>query len=214
MCPYVQRVAIVLLEMDIAFERNDIDLDDKPDWLAEISPNEQVPLLQVGPDQWLFESGVIARYLDTTSDGGLLPSDPLARAWQEAWMGYADGMLNIVARIIYDDANRADVNASMNELGQRLKLVCERFPPSVYFAGAEFGLVDAVFATLFRYFPTLDSVADVKLQAALPDILVRWWKRVNARRSVQDAVPRTYEQELRKFIAMKPSYAGRVLACG
>ncbi|GLT10990.1 glutathione S-transferase family protein [Sulfitobacter porphyrae] len=212
LCPYVQRVVITMLEKDIAFDRLDIDLDNKPDWLQEISPFGQVPVFRAGPDDWLFESGVIAAFLDGSSGGGLLPGDPLARARHEAWMSYADGMLNIVARIIYRDADATAVRRSMADLKERLDIVNSRFAPKDYFAGSEFGLVDAVFATLFRYIPVLDMLSEVTLGDRLPGTLVTWWETVRARPSVSAAVPRDYEAELGRFIAGKQSHAGRVMA--
>lgn len=63
LCPFVQRAAIVLLEKDIAFERIDVDLVDKPDWFLSLSPTGKVPLLKLGQqdgkDAVLFESMVI-----------------------------------------------------------------------------------------------------------------------------------------------------------
>ncbi|KEJ95982.1 glutathione S-transferase [Pseudosulfitobacter pseudonitzschiae] len=212
LCPYVQRVVIVMLERGIAFDRRDIDLDNKPQWLSGISPSGQVPVLQVGHDSWLFESGVIARYLDRMSGNRMMPADPLACARHEAWMSYADGMLNIVARIIYREANAKGVRDAMTDLVSRLKIVDARFSPNGYFSGLEFGLVDAVFVTLFRYFAVLDLVSDVKVQAELSDSLRGWWNMVRTRPSVSAAVPREYDSELMEFIAAKNSHAGRVLA--
>jgi glutathione S-transferase len=212
LCPYVQRVVITMLEKNITFDRTDIDLDDKPDWIYSISPNGQVPVVQVGHEDWLFESGVIAAYLDGISGGGLLPGDPLTRARHEAWMSYADGMLNIVARIIYRDADAGAVQDSMTDLAERLKVVHARFPPRGYFAGPEFGLVDAVFATLFRYFSVLEMASKVRLEAELPNALIEWWDKVRGRPSISAAVPQNYNFELKRFIAAKKSHAGRVLA--
>ena len=38
LCPYVQRVAIVLHEKGLPFERRWVDLADKPAWFRAISP--------------------------------------------------------------------------------------------------------------------------------------------------------------------------------
>ncbi len=216
LCPYVQRVVIVMIEKGIAFERIDIDLDNKPAWLGDISPCRQVPVFWAGRDEWLFESGVIARYLDQVTEGSLMPSDPWPRACQEAWMAYADGMLNIVARIIYRDVDASAFAISLRELEERLRIVDDRFQPQKYFAGDAFGLVDAVFATLFRYFSIFDRVSERKLNDSLPQKLTEWWALVSSRKSVKDAVPPAYEAELIQFIAQKESHAARVLgtACG
>lgn len=209
LCPYVQRVVIVLLEHGMPFERLDIDLDDKPGWLFDVSPDGMVPVVRVPAGDWLFESSVIVRYLDTAAGGGLLPSDPLARARQEAWMSYADRMLAGIADMIYRDAEAAAFHGSIADLARRLNTVAARFPPSEYFTGPEFGLSDAVFATLFRYFPVLDEIADGRLEKDLPAALKDWWVGIRCRPSVSAAVPRSYSEELRAFVAARDSYAGR-----
>jgi glutathione S-transferase len=38
LCPYVQRAVISLTEKEIAFERVDLDLANKPEWFKAISP--------------------------------------------------------------------------------------------------------------------------------------------------------------------------------
>jgi glutathione S-transferase len=212
LCPYVQRVVITMLELKIPFDRIDIDLAAKPGWLAGISPGGLVPAVQVGPDDWLTESDVIARYLDSVFDGGLLPEDPLARAHHEAWMKYAEGMLNIVARLIYLDKDAAAVGRSISELVGCLRIVDERFAPAPYLGGHQFGLVDIVYATLFRSLPVLGNVADRQIGAELPGALVNWWERVRVRPSIIGAVPQGYETELGLFIAGQKSHAGRIMS--
>ena len=69
LCPYVQRAAIALAEKGVDFERIDIDLANKPDWFLKLSPLGKVPVLVVeqdGREEVLFESAVIAEYLDET----------------------------------------------------------------------------------------------------------------------------------------------------
>ncbi len=202
---------MVMIEKGINYERIDVDLDNKPAWLDDISPGRQVPVFWAGRDGWLFESGVIARYLDQVTGGGLMPGDPWARASHEAWMAYADSMLNIVARIIYRDTDASAFALSIRELEERLRIVNDRFQPHTYFAGEAFGLVDGVFATLFRYFSVFDRISETKLNDSLPQILMEWWSLVSSRKSVKEAVPPTYEAELIKFIAQKESYAARAL---
>ena len=59
LCPYVQRVAIVLVEKGLPFERRDIDLAVKPGCFLRLSPLGKTPVLQVGEDTAVFESAVI-----------------------------------------------------------------------------------------------------------------------------------------------------------
>src|SRR4030095_11471453 len=76
LCPYVQRAAIALDEKGVAFERIDIDLENKPDWFKAISPLGKVPLLKVD-DVVIFESAVIVEYLEDTQPHPLHPADHL-----------------------------------------------------------------------------------------------------------------------------------------
>ena len=95
LCPYVQRALIVLKEKNVPFERVDIDLANKPDWFLKLSPLGKVPVLQSG-DNVLFESQVIAEYLDEVTDGSLHPSDPIEKAVHRAWIEFASQTLNAI----------------------------------------------------------------------------------------------------------------------
>lgn len=96
LCPYVQRAAIVLAEKNIAFERLDIDLANKPDWFLTISPLGKTPVLLVD-GQPIFESAVICEYLEETTDGKLHPPEALLRAQHRGWMEFGSAILNAIA---------------------------------------------------------------------------------------------------------------------
>ena len=93
LCPYVQRAAIALHEMDAPFERRDIDLANKPDWFLKLSPLGKVPILVVDDDVVLFESSVIAQYVDEITGDKLLSSDPLEKYGQLAWVEFASQLI-------------------------------------------------------------------------------------------------------------------------
>ena len=96
LCPYVQRAAIVLAEKGVPFERVNIDLANKPDWFLKLSPLGKVPVLVVeqdGRERVLFESAVIAEYLDETIAPQLHPADPIEKAQHRAWIEFASALL-------------------------------------------------------------------------------------------------------------------------
>src|SRR6476659_5716901 len=118
LCPYVQRAVIVAAEKDIPFERIDIDLANKPEWFLKISPTGKVPVLEVtdagGSTHILFESAVIAEYLDEIAGARLLPADPLQRARERAWVEFASAALSDIGKLYaaptaatFDDAEAA-----------------------------------------------------------------------------------------------------------
>ena len=97
LCPYVQRAAIVLAEKDVAFDRIDIDLANKPDWFKAISPLGKTPLLRINGSDVIFESAVICEYPDETQAPRLHPADPLERARHRGWIEFATATLNDIA---------------------------------------------------------------------------------------------------------------------
>src|ERR1700745_2135305 len=97
LCPYVQRAVIALTEKGVPFERIDIDLANKPDWLLKISPLGKVPVLVVegdGVEGALCESKGLGEYIeDIFPETKLHPPDPLKRAEHRAWMEFGSAIL-------------------------------------------------------------------------------------------------------------------------
>ena len=66
-------------------------------------------------------------------------------------------------------------------------------------SGEKFGLVDAVFAPIFRYFDVFDRLIDLSVFAATPK--VRAWRAELAKRdSTRNAVGADYPQLLHAFL--------------
>jgi len=79
-CPYSHRCRIVLFEKDMDFEVIDVDMHNKPEEIASISPSGKVPVL-VERDLVLTESNIINEYIDERfPHPQLMPPDPVMRA--------------------------------------------------------------------------------------------------------------------------------------
>lgn len=178
LCPYVQRAAIVLAEKGVPFERCDVDLAHKPDWFLKVSPLGRTPVLLVG-DEALFESAVICEYLDETEPPRLHPADPLQRARHRAWMEFGSATLASIAAF-YNAADEAALRARADELHGRCAQVEAVLGDGPWFAGAAFGLVDAVYGPVFRYLDVFDGLGDFGFLDGLPK--VQRWRRALAER--------------------------------
>lgn len=202
LCPYVQRAAIVLMEKGVPFERRDVDLAHKPDWFLAISPLGKTPVLLVG-DEPVFESAVICEYLDETQAPRLHPEDPLQRARQRGWMEFGSSVLNGIAAF-YNAPDEAALAARAADLRGRLQQVEAALGNGPWFMGEDFGIVDAVFAPVFRYFDVFDTLGDFGLCTGLPK-LGAWRARLAARDSVRRAVREDYQSLLRNFLRSRHS---------
>lgn len=79
-CPYSHRCRIVLFEKDMDFEVIDVDMHNKPEEIASISPSGKMPVL-VERDLILTESNIINEYIDERfPHPQLMPPDPVMRA--------------------------------------------------------------------------------------------------------------------------------------
>jgi glutathione S-transferase len=213
LCPYVQRVAIVLHEKGLAFERRTIDLAHKPGWFLAISPLGKTPVLQVR-GQSLFESAVICEYLDEVAMPMLHPEDPLQRARHRAWMEFGSTVLNAIGAF-YSATDEATLQARALDLRGRFVQIEEALSrhraEGPYFAGPDFGMVDVVFGPVFRYFDVIDDlpgVADLGLWQGLPQV-AHWRAALAARTSVQQAVGPDYAEGLRRFLRARGSALSR-----
>ena len=211
LCPYVQRVVILMLEKSIVYQRIDIDLDNKPEWLLQYSATAKVPLLITADDKVLFESQVICEYLDEVSAGSLQPIDSFEKARHRAWGEFATQMLSLIANIIYQDSDKAAFDNSIKRLKLQLSTVEGEHSGGQYFSGNNFHLTDAIYASLFRYFSVLQKIVSSQILDQMPK-LSAWQQHLSNRPSVQAAVSSQYEAQLIEFINNKPSYLAQQLS--
>jgi glutathione S-transferase len=202
LCPFVQRAAIALEEKGVAFERINIDLADKPDWFLAISPLGKVPLLKAG-DAVIFESAVILEYLEETQPRPLHPADALQRADHRAWMEFGSTMLMDIWTF-YMAADEATFESKRRTLTEKFARLEQRLGEGPYFEGARFSLVDAVFGPVFRYFDTLDRIADFGMLSG--KLRLAAWRRALAQRpSIVRAVKADFPERLWDFLKTRDS---------
>ncbi|SEE18314.1 glutathione S-transferase [Rhizobiales bacterium GAS188] len=219
LCPYVQRAAIALMEKGVPFERQMIDLSDKPEWFKAISPLGKVPLLRVArpgrDDAVLFESNVICEYIDETQSGPRLhPADPLERARHRAWMEFGSAILSDIWGL--ETAKEPELlEAKRKATAEKFARVEEALGKGAhlgpYFAGERFSLVDAVFGPVFRYFDLFDTLANLQVFAGTPKVCA-WRAALAERPSVRLAVEPDYGERLRAFLVRHDAHLLKLAA--
>lgn len=212
LCPYVQRIAIALLEKGVAHERRVVDLGNKPQWFLDISPLGRTPVLTVG-DAALFESTAILEYLEETQSNPLHPTDPVARARHRAWMVFSAEVLDTIAGF-YSARDAMTFEAKTAALRRHFALLEDHLSAGPWFSGAGFSLVDVVFAPVFRYFDVFHEIDRFGFFDGLTKVQA-WSLLLAARPSVQDAVSKDYNALLRAFLLRRDSVlAARMKASG
>ena len=203
LCPYVQRAAIVLAEKDVAFERRWVDLAAKPAWFLALSPLGKTPVLLVDAEP-VFESAVICEYLDETLAPRLHPADALQRARERGWMEFGSNVLNTIWGFYTaaDEEALEGRRAALRAQFEQVEAALDESGP--WFAGERFGMVDAVFAPVFRYFEVFEALGVPSLFDGLSKVR-RWRAALADRPSVQAAVPGDYAERLTQFLMDRKS---------
>lgn len=207
LCPYVQRAVIVLSEKNIPHERTYIDLANKPDWFQALSPLGRVPVLQT-KGAAVFESQVIAEYLDEVTPGSLHPAEPLDKARHRSWIEFGSETLNTIGGFYgAPDAVRfEEKRAALRGKFERI----EREIAGPFFAGDAFHMIDGVWGTIFRYFDVFDRIANFGAMTGLDT--VHAWRMALARRpSIINAPPEGYPERLEQFLGDRKSHLSTLM---
>lgn len=207
LCPYVQRAAIVLAEKKIPHERTYVDLANKPDWFVRLSPLGRVPVLQTNT-AIVFESQVIAEYLNEITPGTLHPHDPLDKARHRSWIEIGSQTLAAIA--VFYGAGDAESFEHRRLLLREKFVRVENELSGPLFAGDGFFMIDGVWGTIFRYFDVFDQIADFGVMAGL-DKVQTWRKAISQRPSVAQASPAGYSKRLTVFLQNRNSHLSELM---
>lgn len=185
LCPFVQRAVISLQEKGVEYDITYIDLADKPDWFLEISPLGKVPVLKVG-DEVLFESMVIAEYLDEVVPPQLHPADPLEKAKHRAWVEFIGGLAGpgYVLMVAQDEETAFAQAEKAREKLARL----ETKVVGPFFSGEHFSLLDACAAPFLQRLAWAQRIApELKIFDDTPKVWA-WVENLLSRDSVKKSL--------------------------
>jgi glutathione S-transferase len=167
-CPFAQRVRMMLAIKNVDHDVVSIDLDNKPAGFNKISPHGKVPLLKLG-EHSLWESGVILEYLeDQFPTPPLLGQKPFQRAMMRLWISDCGSTLipSFFAVLKNKDPELSEEKkemfyACLYRLEHELLAIHSGQGP--YFFGEKPSLVDICFYPFFERLPVLTHYRDVSL---------------------------------------------------
>ncbi len=211
LCPYVQRVAMVMGHYAIDHEREDIRLEDKPAWPEKFSSERQVPVLLLDKTRPLTEAAVICDYLDRINGRALYPVDLIESAEHSIWILRAGRILSLTADLVYRAHNEHDCDLTLHRIGLILAILNKKFEAAGPFREVGLCMVDMAYATAFRAFPVLVYGLNRDLFAGFEHVR-GWSERLLKNDIVRTVVPQTYHGELHHFIASRQSYLAKRLS--
>jgi glutathione S-transferase len=198
--PYVRKVRVVMAEkrLDYQFVQENVWADDST--IGESNPLGKVPcLVMEGQDSItgaMFDSRVIAEYLDTLSPvGRLIPDKGRERAEVRTWEALADGILDaaILVRLertwggrSAEQRSQAWVDRQLTKVESGLVAIAQGLGDKPWCASTHFTLADIAVGCCLGWlgfrFPELEW------QTAHPN-LARYYEKLLQRPSFADTVP-------------------------
>ncbi len=168
--PYVRKVRIVLAEKRLDYQFVTEDVWAATTQIGASNPLGKVPCLVMEGAEAMFDSRVIAEYLDTLSPvGKLIPAPGRERAEVKTWEALADGVLDaaVLARLEATWSGRSDgqrsqawIERQLGKIDAALTATARGLGDKPFCSGIHFSLSDVAVGCALGYldfrFPQID----------------------------------------------------------
>lgn len=188
--PYVRKVRLVLLEKNIPYTYLIDAPNDPGSQVARANPLGRIPALILDDETCVFDSTVIAEYVDTLNDTPkLIPRhDPLARMRVKRWEAMADGIMDTAVvvrmeRIRPAEKQEATIIAHNSAaISRTLVFAASQLGKREWCEGTSITLADLALASALVY---LDLRMPELNWRAQHDNLASWFARMSERPSLR-----------------------------
>lgn len=188
--PYVRKVRLMLLEKNIPHEYL-IDPPREPGSLVvRVNPLGRIPALILDDETCVFDSPVIAEYVDTLNDNPMLipRDDALARMRVKRWEALADGIMDSAIAVrnerLRPEEKQEPGNITLHNkaIDRALDFASINLVKNTWVNGEKISLGDlALFSTLVY----LDLRQPERDWRAAHPLLLAWYRRVAERPSAK-----------------------------
>ena len=194
--PYVRKVRIVLTEKRLDYQFVAEDVWATSTQITASNPLGKVPCLLMEGTEPMFDSRVIAEYLDTLSPvGKLIPAPGRERAEVKTWEALADGLLDaaVLARLEATWTGRSEgersqawIDRQLGKIHAALLAMARGLGDKPFCSGVHFSLSDVAVGCALGY---LDfRFAQIEWRAAHPN-LAKLNEKLALRTSFVDTKP-------------------------
>jgi len=192
--PFVRKVRIVAAEKGIPVEYVIERPSAEGSRIPQLNPLGKIPVLLLDDGETVYDSVVIAEYLDGIKpEPRLIPSEFKARIAVKRWEALADGVADATVMVSHDwgpmhgaDQQKAWIVRQEGKIERSLATIQSALAGREWLHGSSFTLADIGAGYALYY---LDQVlASFAWRDRFPQ-LVGYAERLNARKSFRDTVP-------------------------
>lgn len=191
--PYVRKIRIVLAEKKI-----DCDLVIDSPWVegnqvTAVNPLGKIPVLVLDDESTLYDSRVIAEYLDTVAPNNrLIPASGRERISVKRWEALADGVLDAAVAAFLEvkrpDGERSTVwiERQRGKVNQALKVMSDDLGEQPWCHGTSFSLADIAVGCALGYVSF--RLGDIRWSEQYPN-LSQLYQKLMQRAAFAETVP-------------------------
>ena len=178
---------MVLIEKNLPFELIEIDVYNKPDWFASVSPYGKVPVLS-HEGRTIYESAIINEYLDERfPETPLMPTDHFERANARIWIDYCSNhYLPACTQLMRDRNNPEKQKKNHQNIKEKLMFIeteCfQKHKDGLFWMGETISLVDLHYAPFFECFGAYEHLFNAQWPEECTQ-LTAWWSAMQQRES-------------------------------
>ncbi len=191
--PYSRKVRIVLAEKRIDYEFVIDNPGDEATRVPDYNPLGKIPVLVLDDDMTLFDSRVIAEYLDSASPvGRLIPDDTRHRIQVRRWEALADGCTDATVAIVFEKRrapetqNAAWIARQQGKVDRALKAMSHELGNKAWCSGDHFNLSDIAVGCTLGFLDLRQP--DLHWRKLYPN-LAKLFDKVSRRATFKDTVP-------------------------
>jgi glutathione S-transferase len=189
--PYVRKARVLIKEKSLPVELVVEDPWREGTAITGWNPLGKVPVLEVGPGSYLFESTLVTHYLNHLDGAPLEPKDP-AGYWQSQWwQALGNGIIDAVIQRVLETRRlpRTQWPEKMLREEQRVHRAVDAAEHAIrkgrFLVGGEFTMADLVMGVALQY---TDFRYPHNWSGRAPK-LARWYRGIAARSSFKETQP-------------------------
>jgi len=156
--PYARKVRIVAAEKHIDIKLEEVVLSDPDCPVKHYNPLGKVPVLILSDNESLYDSRVIAEYLDNrTPLAHLIPKDNSAKSAVRRWEALADGVCDAAVAIMLEQRKSAQlqdetcISKQMDKVMRGLRVLNDDLGQNRWCVGDAFSLADIAVGCMLGY---------------------------------------------------------------
>jgi glutathione S-transferase len=191
--PYTRKARVVLAEKRIDYEFVvDLPFDDATH-VPDFNPLGKVPVLVLDDETTIFDSRVIAEYLDNASPvTRLIPEDTRQRIQVRRWEALADGCTDAVVSVVMEKRRPVEfrydawIGRQQGKIDRALHAMSKDFAQRAWCCGGFFNLSDVAVGCCLGFIDL--RLPELAWRESYPN-LARLADKLSQRASFRDSVP-------------------------